>query len=296
MTHIQLLQNEKRVVLDNVIDRSKMPLVPLEKNGEYYSFEFPFQFTGEASLLVDNGTGFHRLPKDYLPGARIDGATPQHVLSLVSAEDTPSFSASLLQREDFYDLPLRWPGKDGKPGPFLNEVRVDALRKADQGDMKDVGVTTLPTVEPGYGPFYTSSFAITSGAGFDPVQAYRAGWEFDVPLIVSAVPAGRKPREASASFLSVTAPNVVVLAFKPSVDGNRDHFALRLQEIEGKESKFAFNSPLKITSTVETSMTEEIVTGAELKVNELRIGPHETLTLQFTLPHASNDWTAEAAQ
>ncbi|MGB7742395.1 MAG: glycosyl hydrolase-related protein, partial [Terracidiphilus sp.] len=169
-----------------------------------------------------------------------------------------------------------------------NVIRVTALRKADQGDTKDAGVVTLPTVEPGYGPRYTSSFAITSAANFDPVESYRAGWDYNVPLITALLPADRGPDKNSGSFFSVSAPDVAILAFKPSADGNPDHFTLRVQEIAGNTTKFDLHSAFKISSLAETTMTEDVVLHPALSQSDIEIGSHETLTLQLTIAHSDN--------
>lgn len=289
VTRIQLTADEQRVDMDQMIDRSRMPMVPLAAGGEYYSFTFPFHFDSPAEIMVDDGIGFHNQPKDYLPGARMDGVVPIHTLSLADLHDKPASSISLLEREDFFNVPIRWPGAKGELGVFVNEVRLDALRKADQGDMKDLGVVTLPTVEPGYGPHYTSSMAITSAQSFDPVTAYREGWEYDVPLIVGLLPADRKPSRYVGSFFSVSAANVAVLAFKPSDDGNPDHYMLRLQEVAGHSAVFALTSSLKITAIDETAMTEDRVLNSGLEATKLNIGGHETLTLRLTIPHSDNN-------
>jgi hypothetical protein len=293
-TRIELNAGEREVNLDQLLDRSKMPIVPIAANGEFYSFTFPFSFSSAARVMVDDGLGFHDSPKDLLPGARTDAVVPIHTLSLFGADDAPSSSVSLLEREDFFNRPLRYPGENGLPGPLFNEVRLDALRKADQGDMKDAGVVTLPTVEPGYGPRYTSSMAITSSRGFDAVKAYREGWEFDVPLMTALLPAERKPRASSGSFFSLSVPEVTVLAFKPSADGNPDHYMLRLQEVSGREARFALTSTLKIAGIEETAMTENRVLKTNLAGADLKIGGHETLTLRLTIPHKDNDWKVEA--
>ncbi|MGD0890934.1 MAG: hypothetical protein ABR923_05325 [Terracidiphilus sp.] len=295
-TRVTLNSGERIVDLDEVFDRSRMPQVPLGKNAEFYSFEFPFHFDNPARIMVDDGIGFHDLPKDYLPGARTDGATPIHTLALMEDSAAQSNSISLLQREDFYDMPLRGYGVSGLLDHFTNDVRVTALRKADQGDTKDAGVVTFPTVEPGYGPRYTASFAITSAASFDPIASYRAGWDYNVPLIAALLPPDREPDENTASFLSVSAPNVAILAFKPSIDGNPDHFTLRLQEIAGNAANFAVHSSLKISAVAETSMTEDVILHTALNAAEVNIGAHETLTLQLTIPHSNNDVHSEAAQ
>jgi hypothetical protein len=152
---------------------------------------------------------------------------------------------------------------------------------------------TFPTVEPGYGPRYTSSFGITSAAIFDPVGSYRAGWDFNVPLITALLPPNREPDEKTGSFFSVSAPGVAILAFKPSADGNPDHYMLRLQEVPGEEQDFALASMLKIDAVDETAMTEVQVLRTGLDAKHLKIGGHETLTLRLTIPHSENNWTEE---
>jgi hypothetical protein len=284
------------VRLDEVFDRSRMPLVPLAKNGEYYSFEFPFHFDNSARIMVDDGIGFHDLPKDYLPGARTDAATPIHTLALMDDGASRSNSIDLLQREDFFDQPLLGYGETGKLDHYTNVVRVEALRKSDQGDTKDAGVVTFPTVEPGYGPRYTSSFAITSAPSFDPVASYRAGWDFNVPLITALLHPDREPDDKTGSFFSVSAPGVAILAFKPSADGNQDHFTLRLQEIAGNATKFALHSSLRISAVAESAMTEDVTLHSGLNESDIDIGAHETLTLQLTIPHHENDSQSNAAQ
>ncbi len=291
-TTVALDAGERTIRLDEVFDRSRMPQVPLVKGAEYYSFEFPFHFDNPAKIMVDDGIGFHDLPKDYLPGARTDAATPIHTLALMEDGSTRANSVSLLQREDFFDMPLRAYDVTGALKDFTNVVRVTALRKADQGDTKDAGVVTLPTVEPGYGPRYTSSFGITSSATFDPVASYRAGWDYNVPLITALLPADREPDENTGSFFSISAPDVAMIAFKPSDDGNPDHFTLRLQEIAGNATKFELHSAFAISAIAETAMTEDVILHMGLNESALEIGAHETLTLQLAIPYGKNDLNA----
>ncbi len=295
-TRILLENGMKQVTIDNIYDRSRMPFVPLDKNADFYSFEFPFQFSSTATIMVDDGIGFHTLPKDYLPGAKVDEVAAIHAIALEDSADVPPSAVTLLQRENFFDVPISWPGSSGEPPTFLNEIRVNALRKADQADTADQGVVTLPTVEPGYGPLYSSSFVLTVAPKFDPAASWRQGWEFNVPLAIAMLPSDRKPRSPSGSFLDLSAPNVAILAFRPSTDGNPDHYMLRLQEIAGRDTTFSLRSELKIAGVAETSMTEDQVIHSALNLPQITIGGHETLTLQLTIPHSENDWSPEGTQ
>ncbi len=295
-THILLAKGMRQVTIDNVYDRSRMPQVSLAQGAEFYSFEFPFQFASQAKIMVDDGIGFHDLPGDYLPGARTDEAAAIHAIALVDSVDVPNTAVTLLQRENFFDIPISWPGQVGETPTFLNEIRVNVLRKADQADTKDKGVVTLPSVEPGYGPFYSSSFALTTASTFDPAVSWRQGWEFNVPLVVSVLPADRKPRTPTGSFFAVSAANVSILAFKPAADGVKDHYMLRLQEVSGRGTSFSITSALKVAGAAATSMTEDRITRPEVDLSHVEIGAHETLTLELTIPHGENDWQPEEKQ
>jgi alpha-mannosidase len=95
------------------------------------------------------------------------------------------------------------------------------------------------------------------------------------------------PELPQASFFTLSAPNVEILAFKPSEDGNPEHYTIRLQEIAGKETDVDLKTPLKITEAEETSMNEDRVLG-KVSIDPLRMHllPHETFTLRITAPHS----------
>ena len=135
-TRITLLHGQKLVLIDDTIDRSKMPLMK-DLNADVYAFSLPLKFTGSSSLWVADGVGFHRFPKDYLPGARTDAVVPRGPIVMESTEDTPPYSVAIAQRESFFDSVSCWPGPKGGCGAFLNEIRTEVMRKADKGDTRD---------------------------------------------------------------------------------------------------------------------------------------------------------------
>ncbi|MGB6990011.1 MAG: glycosyl hydrolase-related protein, partial [Candidatus Sulfotelmatobacter sp.] len=161
------------------------------------------------------------------------------------------------------------------------------LRKQDQGETRDLGMVNFETVEPGLPATEWFSFAITSQAGdLDATAASREGWSFDVPLIAMELNANLAPATPTASFFSLSAPNVILLAFKPSEDHDQEHYTIRLQEIAGQKTEVELSTPLKITAAEETSLTEDRDVAA-LTVNPLRVvlGPHEVFTMRVTIPH-----------
>jgi hypothetical protein len=285
-TEIRLYHAIKRIEIANQLDRDKMPFVASNQIGEYYSFNFPFLFKGSSQVWLEDGIGYHRIPEDYLPGARTDAGVPQHSLVLTGESGGDPVNITLSQREAFFDYLPGLPGVKG-PNTFLNAVRATVMRKQDQGETRDLGMVNFPTVEPGLPPTSWYHFAITSAKGdLDPVASYREGVGFDLPLMTAELSSSMSPAEPQLSYFSLSADNVAILAFKPSTDGNLEHYTLRLQEIAGKAAEVELKTPLKITAAEETSLTEDQVI-APVGLNPLRVHltPHETFTLRLTIPH-----------
>jgi hypothetical protein len=127
----------------------------------------------------------------------------------------------------------------------------------------------------------------------DAVSSYRQGLEENVPLIADRLADAMAPATDSASFFSLSADNVTILAFKPSADGKPEHYILRLQEIAGKSADTEIKTPLKVTEAKLVAMTEDTELGpmntAPVKVH---LKPHETLTLRLTIPHPHKERSA----
>jgi len=293
-TAISLPAGKKEVLVENVLDRTRMPHVENADQADVYAFAFPVKFTGASQLWIGDGIGFHRLPQDYLPGARMDGAAPEPSAVFTSKEDSPPFSVTLAQRGSFYVSVPCSPGPIGGCGTFLNELRPNAMRKPDKGDTKDQGVVEFATTEPGFLSTYHFDFALSSASGeLDPVSSYRSGAEFELPLLAVNLTKGTRPARWAGDYLSIDSPSVVLLDLKASVDGNPDHFTIRLQEIAGNHTSFKLFSRLKITELARTAMTEKLVLETNLSPQSLAVEPHETLTLRATIPHDRNSWRSE---
>jgi hypothetical protein len=158
------------------------------------------------------------------------------------------------------------------------------MRKADKGETRDQGVVPFSTPEPGLGSLSHFSFAISSaGSTMDPVSSYRRGSELSLQLIVLPLPASAMPSKWTGTFLSLSAPNTVLQAFKANVDGDRRHWVARIQEIAGQATQFKLQSGWKVNSADELTLTEDRVLRRNLDPSRLSIGPHETFTLGLTL-------------
>ena len=286
VTRISFPRQRKAVVIDNTVVRSRAPFVDSAETADTYSFCFPFDFTGSSQLWVDSGNGFYAFPNDLLPGAKNDAVVPQHSIAMESTHDSHPYYVVLSQRQSFYDYVVAFPGENGAPGAFVNEVRPTVFRKVDKGDTRDQGLVSFATTEPGMPDEQHYSFEITSDEGaFNPAKSYRAGTEFDIPLITVPLKPGTRPAAPTNWFFSIGAPNVVISAFRPSVDGNPDHYMLRLQEIAGQKTSFKMSARLRVAAIQETTMTEDPITGRTMTFANMTIGPNQTLTLRLDLPH-----------
>jgi len=285
-TQITLYHAMKRIEFANLLDRERMPFVASNQPGEYYSFNLPFHFQGSAQVWVEDGTGYHRIPADYLPGARTDAAVPQHSLVLVGQSDGRTLRVTLSEREPFFNYLTGLPSAKG-PNTFLNAVRLTVMHKQDQGDTRDLGMVNFSTVEPGLPAQSSYHFALSSADGdLNPAESYREGVSFDVPLMVTELAGGMAPAQPQGSYFSLSSEDIALLAFKPSADGNPEHYTVRLQEIAGNKAVTEFKSPLKITTAEETNLTENEVLGP-IPINPLRVTllPHQTMTLRLNIPH-----------
>jgi Glycosyl hydrolases family 38 C-terminal beta sandwich domain len=292
-TQITLAEGVAKVRIQNTLDRDKMPFVASNQPGEYYSFQFPAPFKNSATLWVEDGIGFHQIPEDYLPGARTDAAAPLHSLVMSGEIAGQQTSLTLSQKESFF---VYLPGLPGVKGPntFLNSARPTVMRKQDQGDTRDFGMVNFSTVEPGLSAVSNYSFSLRANRGsLDPVASYRDGWEENVPLIAAQLDNAMAPAANTGSFFSVSAENVALLAFKPSTDGNPEHYILRLQEIAGKSGDVEVKTTLKVTEAAIVSMAEdEVLATAGASPLALHLKPHETFTVRLTIPHAHKERSA----
>lgn len=285
-TEILLYRALKRIEIANLLDREKMPFVASNQIGEYYSFSFPFAFKGSSQVWLEDGIGYHRIPEDYLPGARTDAGVPQHSLVLTGQSGGSSINVTLSQREAFFDYLPGLPGVKG-PNTFLNAVRATVMRKQDQGETRDLGMVNFLTVEPGLPQTSWYHFAIGSADGdLDPVASYREGVSFNLPLMAISLTSSMAPAEPRMSYFTLSADNVVMLAFKPSTDGNLEHYTVRLQEIAGKATDVELKTLLKVSAAEKTNLTEDVVQ-APVALNPMRLHltPHETMTLRLNIPH-----------
>ncbi|MGH9612952.1 MAG: glycosyl hydrolase-related protein, partial [Bryobacteraceae bacterium] len=297
-----------RVEIHNEINLAALPFASARFGSDSYFFCFPFAL-GPATLTVrpEEQYGFAALPNDYLPGARRDAMTSQHVVALSDARAT----MLLAHRQAFhfvfpgYVRTVRSASKPAFPAMFTGKwplpeatLYSKAFRRSNQGDMRLLGITTFPTVEPGLGNSRVFDYAVSSTpAPFDAVAAARFGRDFDIPPRAVYVPFAPPP---SRSFFAVDQPNIRIVTVKQAETNPSSaitptnleesvatgEFVMRLQEIAGRNTpRAAIALPGRVTSAEIVNLTEEKVIAKLPAATPLvvSLGPYQTLTVRFQL-------------
>lgn len=310
LTIITIYENLDRVDLHNELDADKMPFVGGNNNwNDSYYFAFPFNLSKD-NLKVKRGgqKWFDTLPDDYLPDARRDAVTTQHLIGMTDGER----SAMLAHRQSFHwvypgyvatkirpkdapkELPAMFTGKFPLPEATIYSR---AVRRSNQADTHDLGVINMQTVEPGLEGRYVFDYAIAGSGKFDEVAAWQLGANFNLPL--RAIYVSVSPNQPANSYFSVNQPNVQIITVKPVSDSVvrgevsatpldpqiKKVFIIRLQEFAGKATTAQITLPVKIRTASLVNLTEDkvlqnIATIAPLTVN---LKPFETATVKFEI-------------
>jgi Glycosyl hydrolases family 38 N-terminal domain len=310
LTTLTIYDDLERVELHNEIDSASLPFAGGKNWHDSYYFAFPFA-VGTQDLKVFRGgqKWFDRLPDDYLPGARRDSVTTQHLIGLSDGRS----SVMLAHRQAFHfvfpsyvkarpshqgaaaEFPALYTGKWPLPEATLYSR---AFRRGNQADTHDLGVTNLATVEPGLGERYVFDYALDAASGnFDTVTAWRLGATFNVPLRALYVTA--PPATSERSYFGVNQPNVEIVTVKQLADTTVHGevsanpldpkatriFVIRLQEFAGRATTTEVSTPVKIRAAeilnlTEDSVVENITTLSPLVV---KLKPYETVTLRIEI-------------
>ncbi len=309
-TILTIYENLDRVEIRNELDGDKMPFVGGNGNWhDSYYFAFPFNLSKD-SLKVKRGgqKWFDTLPDDYLPGARTDGVTTQHLFGMTDG----NFSAMIAHRQAFHwvypsyvDTKLK--PKDapkGFPAMFTGKfplpeatVYSRAVRRSNQSDTHDLGVINMQTVEPDLKGNYVFDYAIAADGKFDEIKAWTLGANFNLPLRAEYI--NDLPSSLSYSFFNVNAPNVQIVTVKTISDSVvrgevsatpldpqlNKVFVIRLQEFAGKSSTAQINLPVKIKSSQILNLTESKVLQSISQISPLTVElkPFETKTIKVEI-------------
>ncbi|HSU24766.1 MAG TPA: glycosyl hydrolase-related protein, partial [Pyrinomonadaceae bacterium] len=309
ITVVTLYNGIDQVELRNELDSTKFPFVGGSNNwSDSYYFAFPFNIAKEFKIMRGGQKWFDTLPDDYLPGARRDSVSTQHLIGFTDGRSTalvahrqayhwvyPSYvSTKVRAKGAASELPAQFTGKFPLPEATIYSR---AVRFGEQSDTHDLGIYNIWTTEPGITGNMVFEYAFTAGGIFDTVHAWRMGSDFDLPLRAEYV--SSRPRALSTPFFSVDQPNVDIVDVKTLAD-NVIHgevssapldppvnrlFIIRLQEFAGKQTKAVIHLPRPISSASIVSITEDRKVGDVDSVSPLTvtIKPFQTLTVRVDL-------------
>jgi hypothetical protein len=309
-TVITVFDDLDRVEIHNELASDKLPFPGGNNNwDDSYYFAFPFNVSKD-NLKVKRGgqKWFDTLPDDYLPGARHDSVTTEHIIGMTDGKS----SALLAHRQSFHflyagfvptkirpvgapkEFPAIFTGKFPLPEATLYSR---AVRRNNQADTTDLGVFNLETVEPGLPGNYIYDYAVASDGSFDELKAWHLGADFNLPL--RAEFADVLPKAPAASLFSVNSPNVQIVNVKALSDSVirgevsaspldpqvNKVFVVRLQEFTGKAATATINLPVKIKSAALVNLTESKVLQSLSQISPLMVElkPFETKTVRIEI-------------
>ncbi|MEP6900196.1 MAG: glycosyl hydrolase-related protein [Actinomycetota bacterium] len=310
-TVLSIYDELDRIEIHNELDADKFPFTGGNNNwNDSYYFAFPFNISKD-NLQVKRGgqKWFDTLPDDYLPGARTDSVTTQHLIGMTDGNSTallahrqafhwiyPGFVATKLQPKDApKQFPAMFTGKFPLPEATLYSRTV---RRGNQADTHDLGVVNVETVEPNLTGNYIFDYALASDGKFDEIKAWRLGANFNLPLRADFVDV--LPVILTASFFSIDQPNVQIVDVKSISDSVvrgevsatpldpqlNKIFIIRLQEFAGKSVAAAqINLPVQIKSAAIVNLTESKVLQnlTKLKPLTVELKPFETKTIKIEI-------------
>lgn len=310
LTTITIHDGIDRVEIRNELDPKHMSFVGGNNNwNDSYYFAFPFNVSADGMKVIRGGQKwFDMLPDDYLPDARRDAVTTQHLLGFTDGKSTamlahrqafhwvyPSYVATKVRPKDApAEFPAMFTGKFPLPE---STIYSRAIRSSNQADTHDVGIINMATVEPGMRGNYVFEYAVSSGGTFDSVAAWRLGSNFNVPLRAEYIDVA--PAASSHGFFSVDQPNVQIVTVKPLSDSVirgevsaapldpklNKVFVIRLQEFAGKAANVNISLPVKVKSATRVSLTEDVELGNIRGISPLSVSmkPFETATIKFEI-------------
>ena len=309
-TRIAIYDGLDRVELHNELDSTKFPFVGGNNNWhDSYYFAFPFNISANGLKVMRGGQRwFDTLPDDYLPGARRDSVSTQHLIGLTDGKS----SALIAHRQAYHwafsgfvstkvrpqnapaEFPAMYMGKFPLPQATLYSR---AVRWGVQADTHDIGITNLYTTEPGVEGNMIFEYAIADDGVFDSVRAWRMGSEFNVPLQARYV--STIPNKRTQTYFNVDKSNVEIVTVKTLAQGavhgevtsapltpkvNKD-FVVRLQEFSGKATDVTISLPAKVRSASLMNITESVEFHKLSNISPLRLSlkPFECATLRIEI-------------
>lgn len=296
LSRITIYDGVDRVELHNELDPKAMPFPGGSGNwNDSYYFAFPMNVSKDGLTVLRGGQRyFDRLPEDYMPGARKDSVSTQHLFGFTDGKA----SALIAHRQAYHwvysgyvaaklkpqgapaDFPAMYTGKFPLPEATIYSR---AIRYGRQSDTHDRGIFNLSTTEPGLKGNLAFDYAFAADAAFDEVRAWRMGTNFNVPLRAAFTVVA--PPAPNRSFFGVDKPDVQILTVK-SLSENvirgevssaplnppvNKVFILRLQEFAGRPAVVKISVPARIKSAALMNLTESAELGRIAETGPLTV-------------------------
>ncbi|MEZ5428983.1 MAG: glycosyl hydrolase-related protein [Pyrinomonadaceae bacterium] len=310
LTVLTIYKGMDRVEIRNELDPERMPFVGGNHNWhDSYYFAFPFNVSKDGLKVKRGGQKwFDTLPDDYLPGARNDAVTTQHLIGMTDGR----VSALLAHRQAFHwvypsfvdtkikpkDAPKGFPAMFTGKFP-LPEATIysRAVRRSNQTDTHDLGIVNMQTVEPGLGGRYVFDYAVADDGRFDEIRAWTLGADFNLPLRSRYI--DNPPGSLSHGFFRVDQPDVQIVDVKTLSDSTvrgevsatpldpqlSKVFIIRLQEFAGRSATARVDLPVRIKSAAEVNLTEtrELQNIERIAPLTVELKPFETKTVRIEI-------------
>ncbi|MCC7307553.1 MAG: hypothetical protein IT173_08300 [Acidobacteria bacterium] len=310
ITRLTIYKGIGEVQIRNELDPTEMPFVGGNGNwSDSYYFAFPMNVAKDGLKVIRGGQKWlDTLPDDYLPGARRDSVTTQHIIGLTNSSTT----AYIAHRQAFHwvfagyvstkvrpmnapkEFPALYTGKWPLPEATLYSR---AIRHGSQADTNDLGVVNMPAVEPGMSGRYVYEYAVAGGSTRDDIVAKRLGQAFNLPLIAEYVQV--PPSSSKEGYFAIDQPNVEIVTVKPAANNSargdvsaspldppiNKTFVIRVQEFAGKKTSATITLPAKIRSATMVDLTESKVLGDIAQISPLTITlqPYQTATIRVVM-------------
>lgn len=310
LSRITIFNDLDRVELRNELDPKAMPFPGGSGNwNDSYYFAFPLNVSKDGLKVMRGGQRyFDRLPDDYLPGARKDSVSTQHLFGFTDGRA----SALIAHRQAYHwvypgyvatkvrpqgapaDFPAMYTGKFPLPEATIYSR---AVRLGRQADTHDVGIFNLASTEPGLNGNMVFEYAFAGDNAFDAVRAWRLGANFNLPL--RPMFTGVAPAATQQGFFSVDQPNVQVVTVKTLTESvirgevssaplnptSNKVFVIRLQEFAGRGGTVKVSVPAKIKSAALMNLTESVELGrvAETAPLTVSLKPYEAATVRIEI-------------
>ncbi|MFN8545787.1 MAG: glycosyl hydrolase-related protein [Candidatus Binatia bacterium] len=263
-----------RVTLYRGIDRVAVENEVLGGLSGDHAYAFDWNFAAPQIRFEEVGAvarpGLVSQGGDFLPGTRADLMTLNHFASL-----SEGGYAVTLSNWDAFAMSV------GSSTPSTFDLPSSRLRVLATGEPSGAGINAQAGDH-----YFLTRFAVRGASGgWSGPDAMRTALAHQNPLRAIALARNQAGQltAATGSFLSVSAPNVVVTAFKPAEEGDRG-LVVRLWETAGTATSFTIaTGPFQPTQAWVVSLNETDLGPASVSAGAISaaIGANQIMAFRF---------------